>query len=48
MLRDSSPNEPQHTYLVPATRFLVVENVEEPVGTRGYHGNMLKQFEDVR
>lgn len=48
VLRDPAADEPQHAYLVLVFRFLVIDNVEEPVGTRGNHGHMLEQFDHVR
>lgn len=48
MLRDHTPNEPEHAYLVFMVWFFVVANVEEPIGTRGNHSHMLEQFGNVR
>jgi len=48
VLRDHAANEPEHAYLVFVVRFFVIANVEEPIGTRGNHSNMLEQFDNVR
>lgn len=48
VLRDRTSNEPQDAYLVLVTRFLVVPDVEKPIGTRGDHSHVLEQCDDVR